>query len=125
MSNLDDELREIKASGKLYSPNGGLDKYLELDDKTIAQIKQAFADEGYIQPETLKKGIGIMDAQGYKSGQEWYDRFEKELLKEFTKKPPKNTMVLPGWTKEDAKNLWVAMGIDAAARKAAGLKDKA
>lgn len=64
---LDKKLEEI-LSKQIYAHKGGGKLFFGLDP-TIAQIKQAFADE-IIQP--LGQGV-------YCSGAEWLDRFTKEL----------------------------------------------
>lgn len=61
---LDDKLKEIK----VYPTHNGF-----LPDHALAQIKQAFVEEGYID---FKKEYQV---KGFMTGQEWYDRFEKEL----------------------------------------------
>jgi hypothetical protein len=52
-------------------------------DEWIPQIKQAFAAESYRQILTAKEQMQAVEAHNadlvYMSGQEWYDRFEKEL----------------------------------------------
>lgn len=76
---LDDKLRETltKYRNLLLEPE---EHYVEdklTQAKAIAQIHQAFAEEGYTTADQLAKNlsskINIM------TGQEWYDRFEKEL----------------------------------------------
>lgn len=51
--------------------------------KAIAQIKQAFAEEGWCAPiHFIDRGDGIkVSAEQVMTGQEWYDRFEKEIRK--------------------------------------------
>ena len=48
-------------------------------DESVAAIKQAFADEGY--RHNLAAGYWSKEAEGkgLMTGQEWYNRFEKEL----------------------------------------------
>ena len=79
MSTLDDRLREILRA----------DRANELAiAETIAQIKQAFADEGWIKIPQIVEVEGKLETQHnfvdinnmrYMTGQEWYDRFEREL----------------------------------------------
>jgi hypothetical protein len=47
----------------------------------IDQIKQAFTDEGYANPDEVFDGVidGLAKNGKKLTGQEWYDRFEKEL----------------------------------------------
>lgn len=91
MSDLDSKLREIRI--KQYD-SGYLLSHRELEPEEIAQIKQAFADEGYLQIQTE---LG-MDT--FFTGKQWYDRFIKELP------------LIPGWQGT----------IEKAAKKAAGLE---
>jgi hypothetical protein len=97
----------------------------------IPQIKQVFADAGYITPEQVAKTqdlvnqmanlandmarvptvqyVSITDdqreARMLMTGQEWYDRFEKEL---------KSGLALP-----EVMDIWVRVS----AKRAAGLSD--
>lgn len=68
MTNLDDKLKELvfKMAGGIK--DGGEDE--------ITQIKQAFADEGYVAKSELKSWSYTAELL---TGTEWYDRFEKEL----------------------------------------------
>lgn len=101
---IDDRLREILTAN-----------HDEMDDfaDEIVEIKQLFADEGYVQFKyepgakvfTEEEGLQLLLDKGFMTGQEWYDRFEKELDK-----------------MSDTKNLWVGTGIDKAAKKAARLE---
>lgn len=83
---IDDKLREI------VSPTAyGFVKYdvcpeCMFDFKNaIPLIKQAFADEGYVQFKyepgakvfTEEEGLQLLLDKGFMTGQEWYDRFEK------------------------------------------------
>lgn len=93
---LEERLREIK----LYNP--GQTRWLQLSDKEIALIKQAFQDEGWVHKPFLKHLLQTNDAPVY-TGQEWYDRFVEALpFRDF------------GMTRTDRE-------IFEAARKAAGL----
>jgi hypothetical protein len=72
---LDDKLRELKLKGKLYVETDSMERYLELSDEAIAQIKQAFSDEGYSNGQwKMAAALGLL------TGQEWYDRFTKEYI---------------------------------------------
>lgn len=64
--NLDNKLRQI-----IKGWHSGVGD--ENADKAIAQIKQAFADKGYLQ---IQSEVG-MDT--FFTGKQWYDRFEKEI----------------------------------------------
>lgn len=103
MSDLDDKLKKIKVPVYL----AGQGTYGEpLTEENIAQIKQAFADAGYRQEQQLVdiiaqqgielKRLQMTPAPTYRmvgkvdynpegtpiervmTGQEWYDKFEKE-----------------------------------------------
>lgn len=67
---LDDKLEKI-LSKQIYAPEGGGRLFFQLHP-TIAQIKQAFKDEGWQPPGGGLRGNLV-------TGQEWYDRFEKQL----------------------------------------------
>ena len=76
MSDLDDKLREILAKVKFYPT-------VEIPpSEAIAAIKQAFTEAGH------KKFTNRLDLETHNlthtdkplmTGQEWYDRFEKEM----------------------------------------------
>lgn len=57
---LDDKLRELTLSRPMGT------------DEFIAQIKQIFADAGYVTPSVIDLRM---------DGEQWYARFEKELPK--------------------------------------------
>lgn len=98
MASLDDKLRGIIGNG-----------YDRFDvEKAIAQIKQAFADEGWIKPEGADLIADVLDDM--MTGQEWYDRFMKEL-------PDSIDLVHPD--REVFDRRWAIT----AAKKAAGLTD--
>jgi hypothetical protein len=67
---LDDKLRDI-----LLGPTS--------TDEAVQLVKQAFAAESYRQILKAKEQMKAVEAHNadlvYMSGQEWYDRFEKEL----------------------------------------------
>lgn len=97
MINLDERLREImdKFEPLRYTTDGGETFQDELSvDEAITQMKQAFADEGYVKSDIQGAIKEYMDAAiedakvrierkkvlgDVMTGQEWYDRFEKEL----------------------------------------------
>lgn len=81
--NVDDRLQTL-----LYTFTSGInqrvapDKVLLVD--AIAQIKQAFADEGYekrdpIIQDALLYPLVLKKENGWKTGQEWYDRYKAQL----------------------------------------------
>ena len=62
MSELDEKLKQIVLKATYF-------------DKAVEDIKQAFKDAGYVGPYLEPK-----DTPGkYRTGQEWYTRFEKKL----------------------------------------------
>lgn len=82
MSDLDERLREIL--GTYYpelSTYGDFEASGISDDDAIAQIKQAFADEDYVKNGVVTDWWADKYAKyrGYMTGQEWYERFKKEL----------------------------------------------
>jgi hypothetical protein len=95
MSDTDQKLREILETGcdVTTAPGGEAIGTVDVPDETIEEIKQAFADAGYIQLPNLKPGDyitinagtvminrdGTMTPVTRMTGQEWFDRFEKEL----------------------------------------------
>lgn len=107
---IDDKLREIVGAIIYDGHKNGVTTPTE---PWVVNIKQAFADEGYVQFKyepgakvfTEEEGLQLLLDKGFMTGQEWYDRFEKELDK-----------------MSDTKNLWVGTGIDKAAKKAARLE---
>lgn len=87
MSNLNDSLKKIKITA--YFKKG--EEYLFLNDKDITEIKQAFAEAGYINMQGAKVSGPKYTVQTYRgdgarmmTGQEWYERFDKELRAEDT-----------------------------------------
>lgn len=86
-SSLDDKLREILEGYMHYLTGRQQENGLDWDGDyptTIGRIKQAFADEGYVNKIDNPNMIGMyVDKDGYiykaMTGQEWYDRFEKEM----------------------------------------------
>lgn len=79
MSNLDDKLREIiyqclRVENVGVQAIGGIRPIIVGDDETIAQIKQAFADEQNL----VMRGVVDPKEGGLLTGQEWYEKFEKE-----------------------------------------------
>jgi hypothetical protein len=82
MSDLDEKLRDIfindsKSKG-LHDDNW--ENFVVSPDKIIPQIKQAFADEGYQYVTRAEDSLVTRYHNGeLMTGQEWYDRFVKEL----------------------------------------------
>lgn len=71
VSNLDDKLRDILG-------------VRDQKDELVAQIKQAFADERYIQIPDKIRTIRITEEldelpTGFMTGQEWFQRFNYEF----------------------------------------------
>lgn len=87
MSDLDTKLTKILYKAGAYKA-----------EPWIAELKQAFADENppRVTDATLYPLVWAK-ANGYKTGQEWYDRFEKELYK-----PPKQE--LPTSSNDDGES---------------------
>lgn len=119
---IDDKLLEILLKAD-FTPGLDLAHTSEKYGKVIAQIKQAFKDEGYIKIPPLVKstskvfeikkgGIAItIKPEEVMTGQEWLSRFEKELM---------DIPVL--WTDEIPKQLNpYALKVLEAAKKASGL----
>lgn len=95
-NNLDDTLSEIVdkvfTSGKLSSMKGY--DYLG-HEAVLAAIKQAFSEAGYVNPKEMfaeyqregKIVIQAIDTENnyapVMTGQEWYDRFDKEMTKDW------------------------------------------
>lgn len=98
--NLDDRLIDILTDGKLAITGKRL------------QIKQAFTDSGWTN-RVGARGVAHPDGtiEPLLAGQEWFDRFEKELPKRF---------VSNNWENEIIRNT-VAIMMEAA-KKASGLK---
>lgn len=92
---LDDKLKTVIANldkGSVFGDYFDWDAFPEV----LAQIKQAFLDDGY---QRLEPGVTYM------TGQSWYNRFKKELTQDMS--------TYADWT--DAA--------DIAAKRAAGLDD--
>jgi hypothetical protein len=96
MPNLDDKLKEILQANSGYGSMS--------DEYVIAQIKQAFADEGYKKPGTAAELINKMakdleDAGVMRNwsdtdlltGQEWYWKFVKESERVWDNRKSKTT----------------------------------
>ena len=73
MSDIDEKLREIIVN----LLDTGMPNSIS-QDEAHKQIKQAFADAGYsYQERNLFKGLKL--ARTVMTGQEWYERFDREL----------------------------------------------
>lgn len=105
---LDDKLKELKI--QLDYEDGR-----HLSDGDIAQIKQAFYEDGWIDVRGIRwnykalHDIDIKPNGEVMTGQEWYDRFGKELQKHQDYKHVEDTFYMDTIVKE-------------AARKAAGIE---
>lgn len=80
MSTLDDKLKATlehsiwSVSRALRDPRNNKEKLLDTaSDNLLIQIKQTLVGEGYLAPESYRI------PPYYFTGQEWYERFEKEL----------------------------------------------
>jgi len=122
MSDLDDKLREVLR----YTVNGERNIHATEMKETLAQIKQAFANAGYVQ--TLKTGDRTIVANGkdpfgwivyypdeVMTGQEWYDRFMAELDKPLYNDTKKYQRQCP-----ECGSPYL---LETAAKRAAGLED--
>lgn len=110
---LDDKLREILQSYlRDWVENDGRPKHLVNDiEDELPKIKQAFVDENVYTLKKMEQVFNVLPLS--MTGQEWYDRFEKELFKPFEKVGYKTLEeVNPDETE------WILR----AAKKAAGLK---
>lgn len=76
---LDDKLREVIYGWVTADMDVTEEEHI---DKMVAQIKQAFADEGYIDSKNLEHLFSVARATGLMTGQEFYDRFRSEVAKE-------------------------------------------
>lgn len=84
---LDDKLKEIHVvmANHMMAPYGKpVPTWYELTDEEITQIKQVFIDEGYIETsfkndEHVERYAKALARGRLMTGQEWYDRFYKEL----------------------------------------------
>lgn len=106
---LDDKLRKLR-----IRPVEDYNSYLfRLSNNDIAQIKQAFADEGWTHKPFLKHLTQTDDTPVY-TGQEWLSRFEKARI----------PLVSAGFEDKDGKlhMYWDCKDIIEAAKKASGLK---
>lgn len=93
---------------KLLKILDAYDKTL-IDTEAIAQIKQAFRERGYRLSDKYSYYKSITrDGVTYYSGQEWFDRFEKEISGIAFPSEARATFY---WTIE-------------AAKRAAGIKDE-
>jgi len=96
---IDNKLREILRNGAFghyieddkgdFCPldwSGSSDGYF---DTYIARIKQAFADEGWSDTNlyTKDKLARFLKSENMMTGQEWYNRFKKELQELYSDDP--------------------------------------
>lgn len=73
MTNIDEKLREIVQA--VWDNGDGAMNDMDVD-AALPKIKQAFTDAGYISKLTSD---AYLEASGYLTGQEWYDRFEDAI----------------------------------------------
>jgi len=111
MGDLDDKLKTLDIEFLHGVP-------VHLKPEHIEQIKQIFADEGYVKvpDEVQETWRTYNNMAGYMTGQEWYDR----LLKEVHKQPV-------SWPENASKEYIVAVVGNvylAAAERAAGLDNE-
>jgi hypothetical protein len=120
MSDLDEKLREI-----IGNHERAVQERAKNTSFTVMEIEQAFKDAGYIKvPQQVEDTWREYNRiAGYMTGQEWYDRFEKELWQ-----PPKQERITQGDDGESHDRFYRVGGevfmynqAVAAARKAAGL----
>lgn len=82
MSDLDDKLKKILKSHvkrKAFSPKERIRFNIDIgidEDTAVDQIKQAFADEGWVEERLNNEPRHTVKVM---TGKEWLDRFEKEL----------------------------------------------
>lgn len=76
---IDDRLREIVTA----MWQRGMDELPIVVGDEVDQIKQAFADEGYLTPKERVAWHDEHFNNGHMSRQEFYDRFENELQKTY------------------------------------------
>ncbi len=104
MSDLDKKLRALLTdSGLEDEPGVTIDDYVKL-------IKQAFADAGYMEPDSYRI------PPYYFTGQEFYDRFKKELNKLFNE--PEIDYAIDNSTSTDGLTISTFLVL---AKRAAGL----
>ena len=133
MSSIDDKLREVIR----YIANE--DGYVEPEDldNAIAQIKQVFADEGYLPHVDCGKHVKVgdklyitngndplvkLDLAKYMTGREWYDRFEKEAGSCTHYIRSLFASHVETASKADEREMFVKQDILQAAKKAAGVE---
>lgn len=114
-SDLDEKLLDAIREAQGYIDDE--DIQLEAANVAIEQIKQAFKDAGY---ERISEGT-IPTFKSYlkqvTTGQEWYDRFEKEWGTW-----PEKDCCNPGSSCEDQTRIDMQRGALEAAKKAAGVE---
>lgn len=113
---LDDKLKAISfpIGLNIYDPGGRPEPVtVTLSDDVIAEIKQAFAEAGYLEspitPDTKSIYAPTItnEHRTFMTGQEWYNRFEKEY-----------DAIDPDW------EVPIPSETLAAAKRAAGLTDE-
>jgi hypothetical protein len=88
MSDLDEKLTDIYmeiAEGFYFEGSDPETEHTEYAPETVEKIKQAFIDDGWINTKQLggirSTNVALPDGSrvDFMTGQEWYDRFAKEL----------------------------------------------
>jgi hypothetical protein len=82
MADLDKRLERLLESEDIGLQNEGIQSYDY--PKMVSKIKQAFQEAGWVKlkvPNHAEGDVVELHAEGLMTGQEWYDRFEKEYLK--------------------------------------------
>lgn len=114
MSSLDEKLRAIAADLSSLSVS---------EDYAVTAIKAVFQEEGYhiecppkVTDATLYPMLWSI-ANGYHKGQEWYNRFEKELEQAIKESG------ISGTGAELLQSLTYARIVNTAAKRAAGIEE--
>lgn len=85
MSRLDEELRKITVP--VWHAGQGTFDY-PLNDEGVEKVKQAFKDAGWFSLSESATGGRLISTvkqyEGLMTGQEWYDRFSKEMSDRFS-----------------------------------------
>lgn len=74
---IDDKLKKLEVEISFREGNYTSHEEGQLTEESIDKIQQIFQDAGYV-PENLSYSYKVLPAN-MMSGQEWYERFKKEL----------------------------------------------
>lgn len=110
------ENREGYATGKD-------DRYNKIMEEAIAQIHQAYKDEGYVHPkiaETVRHANKVLMNERM-TGQEWYSRIDKDLLR---KRILGTAKTFNEFTKPELILELLYQHFDEAAKRASGLEEQ-